>query len=382
MNILIISADFPPWDGGIAQVGYEYARAFRRIGHAVTVLAPHYGNDDGWDRDQPFEVLRYYSHKSFIGHYWLLRIKLAVLLRRRSFNWILCMRWNFDGLALPCNIPNHPVVFQWFHGNELFDRHLENPAWKAKLAGLMDRTHANISVSSYTENLMAHHYPDCPRRHTIHLGIDSRRFTPPDSVEKAKAALGLQGRRVILSLARLVQRKGQELVIKSLPHLKDLKDIVYLIAGKGSYENTLKEIVTSMGLQNHVRFEGFVPETRKVQYFQACDIFAMPSKSEESLGDVEGFGLTFLEANACGKPVIGGDQGGCREAIADGVSGLLVDPDSEQEMAAALERFLQDPAFYEKLSEQGLQRARQAFTWETSCKKLIALYEACLHPNP
>lgn len=377
MNILIISADFPPWDGGIAQVAYEYARAFTGLGHKVTALAPVYGDDKAWDGRQPFEVLRYRCHKSFQGHYWLLRLKLANLLRRRTYDWILCMRWNFDGLALGARIRGNPVIFQWFHGNELFDRHLAKPKWSRRLTDLMNRTHANIAVSDFTADLLARHYPACPRVHTVRLGIDSRRFTPPASVKEAKAALGWQGRRVILSLARLVQRKGQELVIRSLPHLKAYQDILYVIAGKGAYEKNLRDLVAELGLAEQVRFVGFVPESKKVHYFQACDIYTMPSKSAAKLGDVEGFGLTFLEANACGKPVIGGRQGGCMEAIADGVSGLLVDPDSDHDMAAALERLLKDEAFYERLARQGLERARDEFSWEGSCRWLLSLYETC-----
>jgi phosphatidylinositol alpha-1,6-mannosyltransferase len=378
MKILIISADFPPWDGGIAQVGYEYARTFFALGHSVTVLAPQYEGDHPWDRLQPFDVLRYRAHKSFLAHFWLLRIKLAILLKRRSFDWILCLRWNFDGLALQTKIKNNPVVFQWYHGNELFDRHLGNGKWAAKLDLLMNRCSANIAVSDYTATLLARHYPSCPRVHTIHLGIDTKRFQPPLSVDRAKAKIGLQGKRVILSLARLVKRKGQHLVIKSLARINDLDNIVYVVAGKGSYEAALKELVKRLGLDHHVRFVGFVPEKDKVKYFQACDIYTMPSKSEESRGDVEGFGLTYLEANACGKPVIGGRQGGCLEAVADGESGLLVDPDSEEQMAAALTRLLCDSTLYQHLSQQGLKRAREVFSWQASCRRLETLYKRCI----
>lgn len=381
MNILIIAADFPPYDGGLAKVGYEYARAFSGLGHAVTVLAPAYGNDAPWDRCQTFEVVRYSSHKAFIVHYGLLRIKVSVLLRRKPYDWILCVRWNLDGLALGPKIRSKPAVFQWYYGNELFDRHLSNPTWAGKLSGLMEGAVANIAISNYTAGLLARFFPACPRVHVVHLGVDSRRFAPPASVEQAKAALGLDGKRVILSLARLVWRKGLDTVIKSLVHLNDLKDTVYVIAGQGPYQNALVEMVGRLGLEAQVRFAGFVPEEQKVQYYQACDIYAMPSRSDENLGDMEGFGLTYLEANACGKPVIGGRQGGCTDAVADGVSGMLVDPDDERETAAAITRLLQDRAYYRNLSHQGLERARKEFSWEKSCEKLLALYESCAHPN-
>jgi len=373
MKILVISADFPPWDGGIAQVGYEYARTFCDLGHQVTVLAPHYRNCTDWDSAQPFKIVRYRTHNAFIIHFWLLRIALSRLFDRQAFDWVLSMRWNLDGIAFNGR-HRTTSIFQWFHGNELFDRHLNQPRWAARLNTLMESAGINIAISHYTADLIARHFPSCPRVRTVHLGIDSQRFRPPKSVEAAKAALGWQGKRVILSLSRLVKRKGHELVIKSLAHTGGLNNTIYVIAGKGSYESTLRQMVAQAGLQNQVHFAGFVSEKQKVLYYQACDIYVMPSRSEEKRGDVEGFGLTYLEANACGKPVIGGRQGGCMEAIDEGVSGLLVDPDKEAEMAQALKRLLLDAGFYEQLSRKGLERVRQSFSWEASCQKLLALH--------
>ncbi|MCP4747094.1 MAG: glycosyltransferase family 4 protein [Desulfobacteraceae bacterium] len=377
MKILIIAADFPPWDGGIAHVAYEYARHFSLLDHQVTVLAPKYENTQEWDRQQLFEIHRYRSHKAFVMHYWLLRFKLSALTGRANYDWILCMRWNFDGISLMPVLKKNPVIFQWYHGAELFDRHLADTKWLKKLNRLMENVSANISVSDYTAGLLSEHFPDCKRKHTVHLGVDTNRFIAPESTEKAKAALGLAGKKVILTLARMVRRKGQELTIKSLRHFKKTSDVVYVIGGKGAYETELRQLAQQLKVMDQVRFEGFVPEEQKVAYYQACDIFVMPSRSEENIGDVEGFGLTYLEANACGKPVIGGNQGGCIEAVENGVSGFLVDPDSPVELAQMIQRLLNDRNLYQALSIAGRKRAVKDFSWQASCRKLESVYRAC-----
>jgi phosphatidylinositol alpha-1,6-mannosyltransferase len=284
-----------------------------------------------------------------------------------------------DGIALMALHDTPPVVFQWYHGNELFDRHLKTAKWHSKLQHLMAGSTLNIAVSDYTSGLMTRYHPNCPRVKTVHLGVDSTYFHPPESTEKAKAALGLSGKKVILTIARLVQRKGHEQVIRSIAQLKDDLDIIYIIGGKGAFSEELMAIAQRLGTEHCVQFVGFIPEQEKVNYYQACDIYVMPSSSDEQMGDVEGFGLTYLEANACGKPVVGSRQGGCPEAVADGISGLLVDPDKQDELTNTLRRLLQDEALYRRMASAGLKRARQDFSWESSCRKLERLYKDRTH---
>ncbi len=377
MNILIIAADFPPWDGGISQVAYEYARTFAMLNHNVTVLAPWYEDIGDWDAGQPFSVYRYRPHKAFEIQYLLLRWKLARLTRRHPFDWILSMRWNLDGVAMLPALKPETIFFQWYHGGELFDRHLTKPKWAARLSALMDRASINTAVSHFTSGLVTANFPACPRLQTVHLGVDTKRFVPTGDTENVKASLGLQGKKIFLTLARLVHRKGQALVIRSLAELKN-KEIVYVICGKGKAEKDLRQLAEELDVADQVRFAGFINEEQKVQYYQACDLFVMPSKSEGEVGEVEGFGLTYLEANACGKPVIGGNQGGCLEAIAEGESGLLVDPDSPGQLTAAIRKLLDNPDIYHEMAIKARKRVEDAFSWEVSCRKLLELYKNSL----
>jgi phosphatidylinositol alpha-1,6-mannosyltransferase len=117
-------------------------------------------------------------------------------------------------------------------------------------------------------------------------------------------------------------------------------------------------------------FAGFVPNEVRGAFYDACDIYAMPSREIPEKGDVEGFGITYLEANAFGKPVIGGRSGGVAEAVIDGVTGILVDPWDVNAIASACIRFLKDPDLAERLGRQGRDRVKTEFSWDMICGEL------------
>jgi len=135
----------------------------------------------------------------------------------------------------------------------------------------------------------------------------------------------------------------------------------YLIVGDGEIRAELEQLIASEGLGDWVTLVGKVSDGDLLRYLRLCDLFLMPNRTMPD-GDTEGFGLVFREANACHKPVIGGRAGGVVEAVADGVSGLLVDGNDPDDIAAAVERILGDPALAARLSEGGYKLAREHST--------------------
>src|SRR5262249_27195287 len=129
--------------------------------------------------------------------------------------------------------------------------------------------------------------------------------------------------------------KGQDRIITLLPKLiSKFPDLVFMIVGDGSDRARLEEIVTTLTLQEHVIFAGRIPENEKVDHYNLADAFAMPSTSE-------GFGFVFLEAAACGLPVLGGRIDGSRDALVDGQLGVMIDPENTDELLDGLEEILQ-----------------------------------------
>jgi phosphatidylinositol alpha-1,6-mannosyltransferase len=172
-------------------------------------------------------------------------------------------------------------------------------------------------------------------------------------------------------MGRLTARKGQDRTLQAMPEiLREFPDAIYLIGGTGAYEGELGKLAASLGVEDHVRFLGNVPQELLPDLYNLADIFVMPNRESAVQSNVEGFGIVFLEANACGKPVIGGRSGGVPDAVLDGRTGLLVDGDSPEEIAAAATRFLGDPGMCRRLGEAGRDRVRRELTWDISARRI------------
>jgi phosphatidylinositol alpha-1,6-mannosyltransferase len=150
----------------------------------------------------------------------------------------------------------------------------------------------------------------------------------------------------------------------------------YLIVGDGEIRAEITQLIADEGLAPWITLVGKVSDDELLRYLRLCDLFVMPNRTMPD-GDTEGFGLVFREANACRKPVVGGRAGGAVEAVADGVSGLLVDGYKPAEIADAIERILGDPALAERLSEGGMKLAREHST-EAVARKFLRTCERLL----
>jgi len=185
-----------------------------------------------------------------------------------------------------------------------------------------------------------------------------------------KEELGLKNKKIILTLSRLVERKGIDKTIEAIALVRrEIPDVVYVIAGNGPYRHTLEELVKKLRLQDNVVFTGYVCEDKKASYYNAAEIFVMPNRVLEN-GDVEGFGIVFLEANAYRKPVIGGRSGGVIDAIIDGKTGLLVNPTDTKEIASAIIRLLSNEDYATQLGFQGRKRVERDFNWEVIVSRM------------
>ena len=164
--------------------------------------------------------------------------------------------------------------------------------------------------------------------------------------------MAFEGKRVLLTVGRVVPRKGMDTIIRALPSLiETFPDLHYLLVGRGEYRATLEALAAELGVSDHVTFVGSVADGELVEHYRLCDLFVMPNR-ELPNHDTEGFGLVFLEANACGKPVIGGRAGGVVEAVRDGENGLLVNGDDVADVSRAIASVLGDEALADRLSDE------------------------------
>jgi len=197
-----------------------------------------------------------------------------------------------------------------------------------------------LSISSFTRDKLIEQQKLNPKQFVIlPTTFDETRFSPQPKPDALLKKLNLQpDSRVILTVCRLAgaeRYKGYDLIVHALPAvLKSIPTAHYVLVGKGGDEGRVREMVNELELQEHVTLAGFVSEDELADYYNLCDVFAMPSKRE-------GFGIVFLEALACGKPVLAGNADGSVDALCHGELGALINPDDVDEIVRSLVDILQ-----------------------------------------
>ena len=345
MRVLIYTLEFIPFAGGIATFCYELAMGLSRLGHDVTIVAPRVGEVEedklpfsvAWIPDHPIRVVR-------MGRS-LLRLRETVV-RTKPDLILVTQQYALLSVALFQRLlPVHTVPV--LHGSEILWHARREGIGRRLVSAIMSRYYRSreliICGSSFAQGLALGAFPISRENSVVvYYGVRNG-FNPRVHDGSAiRRRLGLERAAVVLlTVARLVPRKGQDVLIRALPAvLRRNPDVVYVCVGEGTYRARLEEFARSAGVQDRVVFAGRVSDAEKYSYYAACDVFVMLSRRD---GDtVEGFGLSFLEAWHTSKPVVGGNHGGVVEVIDDGVNGFIVDPRDEREVARVLNEALRD----------------------------------------
>lgn len=190
----------------------------------------------------------------------------------------------------------------------------------------------------------------------INEGVNFSRFQEEVNLTELKNLYG--NKKVLLTVGGLKLRKGQDLVIRALAKLKKHRDdFHYCIVGKGGIEGYLRSIVKEERLESDVSFLGEIEGGELVKYFQLCDIYVHTPRLLD--WNFEGFGIVYLEASACGKPIVATDSGGIRNAVIDGKTGIIVPENDIAQIAQAIEKLLNDAGLRQRLGENGQDYARE-----------------------
>lgn len=216
----------------------------------------------------------------------------------------------------------------------------------------------------------------------IPYGIDAERFLPlppnHQMVETLKRKYHLHKNKVVLTLGRLVARKGINYLVEAMPLiLQDIPDAVLLIAGDGPERERLQKRVHELKLENYTKFLGNVAPSELPFLYNACDLFVLPSVVDAA-GDQEGFGIVLCEAMACKKPVIGTRLGGILDIINDGEDGILVEQKSVKELSSAILDVLGNQKLAEKLGNRGRISVKRKFSLEHIAETYVSIYKALL----
>jgi len=267
------------------------------------------------------------------------------------------------------------------HGNEILGV-MKGPAQKPLLT--LQRAARVLAVSQFTANLVQNAGVAPERIVIVNPGCETHRFRPlHPGTNLRQRLLGSRHRdRVLLTVSALVARKGHDVVIRALAQLRQtIPDVTYLIVGNGPCRQQLESLAVEAGVRDHVIFAGRVAAHDLPEIYALSDVFVMPSDERIESRTVEGFGLVFLEASACAKPVIGGRSGGIPDAVVDGVTGLLVNPRDPHDVANALKRLLSDSDLATRLGQQGRERVVRDFSWARVADRVQGILQSVLREN-
>jgi phosphatidylinositol alpha-1,6-mannosyltransferase len=371
MRVLFMTDAFLPHAGGARVYYYNLFREWtRHAGNQVTILTKKVPGWERFDTEQcsdKFRIIR--SGRPLPSWKYWEWPKIALPFVNGSS---LLLQNEFD-LIHSGDLYPQGVLSLWFkrlygkpyvaycHGEEITQ--VDGRRFQPKVRDAIFRNAETVvAASEFAKQNLLRIGIDPERIRKITPGVDCIRFQPTDARRDLVERHQLAGKTVLLTVARLVPRKGHRLVLEALRKLvPEIPDLVYLIVGTGPEEVQLKRLVAEWNLNDAVRFAGFVPDEDLPAYYNLADLYVMPNSEEK--GDIEGFGMVFLEANACGKPVIGGRSGGAAEAVLHGKTGVLVDPHDAGELAAAVQMLTRNRSKMQELGATGLSRARREFSW-------------------
>lgn len=206
-------------------------------------------------------------------------------------------------------------------------------------------------------------------------GIDIEHFYPRDA-RALRDALELTGKKVIVSVGRLVPRKGQDVLLRAMPEIvRAVPDAHVLLVGSGGYEKKLRSIIKKNGMRERVTFTGRIQYAELPNYISTGDVFVMPSRSRFAGLEVEGLGIVYLEASACGVPVIAGDSGGAPDAVKESLTGFVVNGRDHHQVAAATIEVLQNPALAQSMGRAGRQWIEEEWRWQLWSETFRALFK-------
>ena len=204
-------------------------------------------------------------------------------------------------------------------------------------------------------------------------GIDIEHFAPSDSSE-LKSQLGITDKKVIVSVGRLVHRKGQDVLIEAMPQiLSKIPKAHLLLIGEGPYRQYLEKRAKDLEIDSHITFIGRVMYSDLPKYICLGEVFVMPSRSRLAGLEVEGLGIVYLEASACGLPVIAGNSGGAPDAVIDGVTGVVVDGKDQHVIATSIVNLLEDQEKAREMGRNGREWVINQWRWEIWSEKFRAL---------
>lgn len=283
--------------------------------------------------------------------------------------------WSLAGVAglIISRLRGVPLVLT-IYGAEIFSLQGALPVRFA-----VNRADFVTTISRYTlSKISAVAHPRAVA--VIPFGVNAEKCAPvdPSISARLREQLGIPRERlVVLTVGRLVERKGVQYLIEAMPLILQAVDAHLVVAGSGPLHDQLSVRATQLGVKDHVTFTGLIPDDLLTALYKMAAVFVLPSIVDHT-GDTEGLGVVLLEAMANGAPVVASRVGGITDVVVDGVSGYLVEPADSERLAEKLIAVLQHPEARMALGQQGQQWVQERFSWDRIASQTLQVYEQVL----
>ena len=349
---VVVTGHFPPQPGGVQTFTWELVR--RLPPDRVAVVAPHHSAARAFDRTLPFPVVR---RRGYLLTRDLRRIAADA---GASTGWIpaLAPIGMYAPLLRRAGLDR---VVASSHGQEL--GWLQVRPTREAIRRAARRLDVLTYLTPHTGRRLAPvlDRPEILRR--LAGGVDVSLFRPPPARPP--------GPPTVISVSRLVRRKGQDVLLDAWPGvLAAVPDARLVLVGVGPMFERLARAAAAPWLHDSVRLTGYLPRPELAATLAGADVFVLPCRDDRGGLQTEGLGLAILEASAAGLPVVVGRSGGAGDAVRDGWTGLLVRAEDPAELAAALVRLLRDPALAQAMGRAGRRWVAEAWTWPASVRSL------------
>jgi phosphatidyl-myo-inositol dimannoside synthase len=369
MKILIITLEYPPVIGGIAS--YVYNMAKHLPAGEVVLWAPKHAGDAQFDGQNSWKTYRGRPYFNFFWPRWLrwyFQVKKIVKKEKIEHLYIQhALPGGYIGYMLKKSIGLPYTVF--FHGSDM-EIGLKK---KFKKLSAVCRSAEKIIVNSvFLKNKLSARLDTLNNIQVIYPAAGDHFFETVDAgkVSALRSQLALQGKRVLVSVGRFVEGKGFPHLIRMMPRIiEQVPNATLLLIGDGAKKQVILDAIQKNGLQNSVRYLGYINNEDLPYYYALGDAFILLTHRDEKTE--EGWGTVYVEAAACGLPVIAGNVGGVEEAVENMKTGFLVDSYQENQVVNTTAELLKNAEFAKSMGEAGRKRAKECFDWEKQIKLLV-----------
>ena len=371
-RVLVVTNDFPPRLGGIQSFVHAMVSALPPAD--VVVYASDHPGSARFDAAQAYPVIRHPGGLLVPTPSARDRIVGVFGEYRADAVWF--------GAAAPLGLLGSALrtagaqrIVATTHGHEVGWAQL--PLARTALRRIADQVDVMTYLGDYTRARLARALDGRVELARLTPGVDVSRFRPDVDGGAVRRRYGLGDALVVVCLSRLVPRKGQDALIDAWPTVRAAHPSArLLIVGRGPYEKSLRRRADRSGVGQAISFTGGVAEDELAAHLAAGDVFAMPCRTRRRGLDVEGLGIVYLEAGACGLPVVAGRSGGAPDAVREGETGFVVDGRRPDEVARAIIELLGDAGLRLRLGQAGRDWVASDWRWDTVAARLDALLQA------